>query len=282
MTATELEELRVLRERAYGPDADIHDDADALQRLRQLEESARPSVEATPSAPEPATTPDEAADTSSTEDATGVPEVAGEEDEASAPPVPARRLARAIAFARSTRGGRILAGAAILVVVLVVAATALTVVQRVQTAPLAPNAEQVVRLGVDANFAAPKFLDGARPDGGQLLGYREYGGLRAVLIPHGGFWYGPGTGVCVVVMQAADVAASTDNSFPGSIWGGCAAGAFPATAQFVVTADASEEVRSMFPIGTALQFIYDNNTGEVVLFRLPPPGDGTAAGTPAP
>ena len=38
--ATQADELRMLRARAYGPDADIHDDAAALDRLRELEERA--------------------------------------------------------------------------------------------------------------------------------------------------------------------------------------------------------------------------------------------------
>ena len=41
------EELRVLRERAYGPDADIHDDPSALARLHELE-SADASAEPAP------------------------------------------------------------------------------------------------------------------------------------------------------------------------------------------------------------------------------------------
>ncbi|MCW3493048.1 hypothetical protein [Microbacterium sp. SSM24] len=49
------EELRVLRERAYGPDADIHLDPVALARLRELE-SVVTATDAAPSAP-PALTP---------------------------------------------------------------------------------------------------------------------------------------------------------------------------------------------------------------------------------
>jgi hypothetical protein len=38
------DELRALRERAYGPAADIHEDPQALLRLRELEELSRPSA----------------------------------------------------------------------------------------------------------------------------------------------------------------------------------------------------------------------------------------------
>ena len=40
------DELRLLRARAYGPDADILDDPEAMRRLRELEEQARLAGEA--------------------------------------------------------------------------------------------------------------------------------------------------------------------------------------------------------------------------------------------
>ena len=46
------EELRALRARAYGPDADIAGDADAIARLRALEVAARPAGEPRPVADE--------------------------------------------------------------------------------------------------------------------------------------------------------------------------------------------------------------------------------------
>src|SRR6478609_4784199 len=48
MDAAARAELEVLRRRAFGPDADIHDDPAALARLIELEDLARPAV---PSAP---------------------------------------------------------------------------------------------------------------------------------------------------------------------------------------------------------------------------------------
>jgi hypothetical protein len=53
-TEPPLDELRALRERAYGRDADIQDDPDALARLRELEaqvSSATPSMPAESAAP---------------------------------------------------------------------------------------------------------------------------------------------------------------------------------------------------------------------------------------
>jgi hypothetical protein len=52
-------ELRALQRRAYGPDADIHTDPDALARLRELEEAATPPAGAAePAAVEESPTPD--------------------------------------------------------------------------------------------------------------------------------------------------------------------------------------------------------------------------------
>jgi len=58
MDAAARAELEALRRRAFGPDADIHDDPAALERLIELEDLARPAVpnvpaEATPAASEP-------------------------------------------------------------------------------------------------------------------------------------------------------------------------------------------------------------------------------------
>lgn len=46
LDAAGMRELAALRRRAYGPDADIHDDPDALARLVELERLARPSADA--------------------------------------------------------------------------------------------------------------------------------------------------------------------------------------------------------------------------------------------
>ncbi|MEZ3161506.1 hypothetical protein AB1K54_13330 [Microbacterium sp. BWT-B31] len=57
-------ELAALRRRAYGPGADIHDDADALARLQALESLTRPAPRdavATPARTEPAAVPEPAA-----------------------------------------------------------------------------------------------------------------------------------------------------------------------------------------------------------------------------
>lgn len=48
------DELAALRARAYGPDADIHTDPEAVARLRALEHDARRAPDAAPASPAPA------------------------------------------------------------------------------------------------------------------------------------------------------------------------------------------------------------------------------------
>jgi len=62
MDAGDRAELDALRRRAYGQDADIHDDADALVRLIELEDLARPAVSDTPRHPQPPAVPEGDAD----------------------------------------------------------------------------------------------------------------------------------------------------------------------------------------------------------------------------
>jgi hypothetical protein len=274
MGSTELEELRLLRERAYGPTADIHDDTAAMERLRELEDIARPAAPPPPTdvpVDRAAPAPDLRAQTGEGEEADRAPEGV---DEASAPSARARRRrpfpGRLTAYAKTRRGARVLLWAGTLLVTLAVALAAVTVVQRVSGAPLRPEAEQVARLASDDRFETPAFFGSRGPDGPAFRGYREFAGLRAIVALDGGYFFGPSADECMYVMQSDDLAAATGDGFPGQLWLGCAAGDFPATAQFVITADNTEEVRTEFPIGTALQFVYDSATDEVVVFRLAP------------
>ncbi len=291
MSDTEQDELRLLRARAYGPDADIEQDAAALRRLHDLEAEARSvddewtstaasSVAAQGAAHGPDTGAAREPGVASTdpgEDGNDHPvteddaaERAGDEHAAADPPPPMRRWGRSVlAFVRTRRGARVSIAVASALIVLIVAVVVLTVVQRVQTAPLLSGAAQVARLDVDDRFEVPDFYSGGRDEGVGLRGYEEFAGLRAMVSPQD-FAYSPTGGQCIIVIQTRDLAAATDNSFPGRQWGGCGAGAFPATTQFVVTSDFSDETRDAFPEGMAVQFVYDPVSDEVVVFQAPP------------
>ena len=102
MDAAARAELEVLRRRAFGPDADISDDAVALARLIELEELARPAVASVPAetAPQASEPPDLAP-------AAATPLLAS-------PPLSPRRRLRAVR-------GTILAGAAAAAVIVTAA-----------------------------------------------------------------------------------------------------------------------------------------------------------------
>ena len=55
---------------------------------------------------------------------------------------------------------------------------------------------------------------------------------------------------------------------------GCAAGPFPATASREVELDSPGELRADFPVGTALQFVWDGTA--VAVFAADPPAPTSA------
>jgi hypothetical protein len=141
-------------------------------------------------------------------------------------------------------------------------ATVLTLVERVQTDPLQVGASQVARLGADEGYEIPPFF-------GSVAGahaYEQFHGLRTVT-GSTGFVYGGADGsTCLTIYLESSVTESTD-SFNGPIFGGCAAGGFPPIVQFSVdTQDLPADLRSEFPEGTGLQFVYDAEHDEVVVF----------------
>lgn len=263
------DELRVLRERAYGPTPDIHLDPGALNRLRELERRGGPR---------------------------GVPPVEERDDsraslldagqDAGDPPDPgadATADADAIATQTTPRPGRlrhllrlrprrstvlITLGVALFTVAAVVT---LTVVQRVQTDPLQVGAIQVARLGSDPSFDAPVALNGGSP----TEAYHDFHGIRAVVVEVNSTGYvgsstaQPGT-KCMVIYQP-DLLTATDEggySYSGQLFvTACAAGAFPAAAAFTITDTAPESLRYAFAPDTALQFVYDESNDEVVVFK---------------
>jgi hypothetical protein len=248
------DELRALRERAYRRDSDIHLDPESLMRLRELE-SRRGRAE--PEAAEPETAI-EAAEPETTED-----DVAPV-DEASRPParwVPLlRRFARWLSGLRRSTVLIALGSAAVIALI----ATALVLVERVQTDPLQVGAVQVARLTVDQGYDLPPFFSGFDGDG--VNAYTQFHGLRAVT---NALIFSPAAAngsTCLTVYAESDVTDSPD-SFSGPLFGGCGAGAFPAIVQFSVDVEQlPEDLVAAFPETTGLQFVYDSEHDEVVVF----------------
>jgi hypothetical protein len=244
---SEDDELRALRERAYGRDPDIHLDPDSLERLRELE-STRVAV--TPDAVEQA------------DDVTADPPEPEVEPHDTLPrPTPGWIL-----WVSGLRRSTVLVAAGVILVAAALT-TALVLVQRVQTDPLQVGASQVARLGVDESYEIPGFFVGAGAESEIAThAYQAFHGLRAVT-GSGGFVFGSSPdSTCLNIYPQANITATAD-SFSGPLFGGCAAGDFPAIVQFTVgVADLPQDLVSTFPDSTGLQFVYDKEHDEVVVF----------------
>jgi hypothetical protein len=271
MREADDDELRELRRRAYGPDADIHTDHSALDRLRELEGagSERPAhidVDANHEAPaSPLPARDEVPVDAEPPDAPASDaSVEGESPARSA----LRRLAR-LTRAAARRVSRLRRSTVLIMLGLAVVAalisTALVLVQRVQVDPLQSGAKQVARLSIDPAYEAPAFFQYGI-DSSTVLGFAEFHGLRALVTPGGVFGHGSDSD-CLVLYSSADLEGSDSTSFSGLLVGGCAAGGFPPMTQFLVDAQGlPAELTTAFPTATALQFVYDSANQEIVVF----------------
>lgn len=260
-----LRELRELRARAYGPDADLGGDPAAHARIAQLEErvraaeKARASVEQSeiPVTPPPPTS------------ATPVSEGDGVWDErAPAPPPKApssdEQVDRPEQHTTPTLRARIrptrpvaLAWAASLAAAIVVTALVVSGVNGLRAVSAPNGARQVATIG-----------DGERVDDGPANAWfgaegarsYEFLGLTVLTVDEPGD-EAPQTCIAVVPTDSVNF---QDRTFSGQVYSGCGVGAFPATAEFTVEAVAPLELRALFPVGTSLQFALVGD--EVVVF----------------
>ena len=243
-------ELQRLRARAYGPDADIHDDPRALRRLKELEDlqsagdlpsaeeaggddavAAEVTLPATAGEPgvdhEPATDPREG-DDSPVEDA--------------APAKPRRRL-----------GAKWVAAiwvASLIMVALIAGATALAAVP---PPPTTTGARHIATLQESPAFVWPQFL-GEEP--ADARGYEDFYGLTPIAADFS--FMASSTDTCIALVPSAQLAPESRPDLLESI-PGCGAGAFEATVQIVVRGELPPQLLSEFPEGTALQFVLDGS-----------------------
>lgn len=235
-----IAELRRLQLRAYAPDGDIQGDESALRRLEELEHLRRaaaltPAEDALDGSP----AVDDSAD--------------GDEDlEPPAASAPAESVAPARGHGR--RWWAVLWAASLIVVAVVVGGTALSAAPR---APLAAGAHYVATLAEDPDFTWPEFLGDPQ---GEATGFRDFLGLTAVMVD-GGLW-GARADKCLLLLTTEHVQPDTE-SYNGQIFSGCGAGAFPATVEMLVAADAPAPLLQRFPEGTALQFVLDGSRIDV-------------------
>ncbi|MDR6692194.1 hypothetical protein J2X55_003136 [Microbacterium sp. 1154] len=233
------DELAALRRRAYAPGADISSDPAALQRLIELESRSSDDV-----VPAPSEVEEDPVDPS------------GVDEPADAP----RRRFR---MPRLRRSMTILLTAAALVVAC--AATALVVVQRVQTDPLQAGATQIARVSPDSAFVVPSVLFRGVTSG--VTAYAEWQGFRFITYPS--VIGGDDTARCLTVWQPDLLDASSNgSSYDGEIFTqACGAGPFPANVVALLRETTPERSRTEFPPDTALQFVYDAANDEVVVFQ---------------
>jgi hypothetical protein len=266
----------MLRARAYGPSADIHDDPAALRRLRELEAQAAP--------PAPSPTSHAAAPTVSP-----APEAAPPVDESAAsaplPPLPTVPAATAAAHRRDrlTEPTVTIAGASEaatpapdgataprrwllspgfallwLVSLIAVAAVAAGVtLAATWIAPIAQHADarQIATLSPDPAFDWPKALGDRNPDMASD-GY-AFHGLTVIRMTQ------PFDGSdkpidCLLAYVSGDADADAEY-FPGPVYNGCGAGSFAPTVQLRVEKSMPAELKKVAPAGTSLQFVLDGD-----------------------
>ncbi|MDQ1175515.1 hypothetical protein QE416_000251 [Microbacterium sp. SORGH_AS 421] len=234
------EELRLLRARAYGPEADIADDPVAVSRLRDLEELERedrlPTAPRTPPAPPAGSSAAAASAQHDEEDETDEEEIRRER-----PPL-VRSKRRLWAWAISLA----------VVAALASAATAMSVSFVPVTATA--RAPQVDTLVPDPDSSAPAVF-GERT--GAERGYENYYGVAAFTgrAPTDAT---DNRNPCLYLLDADEVDTDDTRGFRGNfVYGGCGAGVFPATVQFVVADGMPDAFIQRFPIGTSVQFVFD-------------------------
>ncbi|MBN9213206.1 MULTISPECIES: spermidine/putrescine ABC transporter permease [unclassified Microbacterium] len=262
MDAALMTELQALRARAYGRDATVALDSAESERLHELERTLRGE---TPATPEPAAMPDRppVPGMPAALAAAGAPRASAEPDPL--PDDPVRPAPRPI------RSGWIIAWAASVLVVAVgvgslVFALALASIRPVSTAT---GAQQVATLSepIDPPRWAMDWFGQTDPP--VVYSYR---GLVVMPTPTGVFSDGEH---CIFVAPWNGIDEST-GAINGPIYSACAAGAFPATVQFVIDDSAPDDLRSEFPDGTALQFVLRDDVVGVFVSEAAPSPNPTA------
>lgn len=236
-------ELRRLRARAYGPDADIAGDSAASARLSALEELERRERSSPPRPTPVPNIPVEPVASLVDDDAEGDGEAEVEDDE-----VPRERRP----LVRSRRQVWAWAISLAVVTALASAATALSVtflpVSNSEGAP------QVGTLESDPEMETPAIF-GERT--GAERAFKDFYGVTAFV----GFAQVDSTenrSPCVYLLETAEVSLRGARGVAGNfVYGGCGAGIFPATVEFVVAEGMPEAFVERFPIGTSVQFVFD-------------------------
>ncbi|MCK6067397.1 MULTISPECIES: hypothetical protein [Microbacterium] len=236
------EELRTLRARAYGPSPDIHADAVAVARLEELEAAAR-QRDAGP----PARAANTEVERVAPAEAVAAPETElFPEATASAPPAspPARRA--------RPRWAAVLWPVSV-VAALSAGAAATSLAMPLVSRDAGAGASQVTTLQPDPGFEWPEGLFGPPTDDAQ--GFADFLGVTAIASSRGAYQPG-GDSACLLLIPTEDLAKQPETGFTW-VHSGCGAGPFPAAVALTVDGQMPESLRDRFPVGTALQFVFD-------------------------
>jgi hypothetical protein len=263
-------ELEHLRRRAYGPQADIHLDSRALERLRELEgaQNAARVAEAGETFESKDTVETVSPAAAHTVDNSDPVDEAPESVD-DAPPARSARdiLGGWIRRISKLRRSTVVIGLAAVACVVAVVVT-LTLVQRVQTDPLQTGATQIARLQPDSGYRIPDIFGGPGGGNGNAQAFEKFHGLRVVVTAIRQTEASRVTGDCLSIYLEADVTDPSSNSFTGPFFNGCGAGRFPPIEQFDLRSQQELPVglRDALAPWVALQFVFDKRDDEVVVF----------------
>ena len=252
MDAVDHAELVELRRRAYGPGRDVA--AGDLDRLRTLEEravAASTAADAGPAA-ESEAEPVAGTDARADPDPGAGPALAAPGDRPDGEPTSGPRTS-----ARRRRRVGVLWAASL------AAAVAGTAVLGSTLA--APPGREVAVVRLDPDLPLPEHMRDWF--GGAETGSAPFHGLTVVRLANDMSAF-PDRGRTCLSIQPARAAMGTTEG------GGCSAGRFGASAQLVVNFGAPEELREVYPVGTALLFDLRGDSVHVRaddLARLPTP-----------
>ena len=270
MDTASLDELRVLRARAYGPQADIDQDPAALRRLHELETLHSATVSAAPATPrEPAVAPvvgaaEPARAATPSPPAPGAAESAapaGEPTSAEPSALPRDDSSADVVPSGKPRKRRISRAVAVLWALSVVAAAALAAGVTYATTSMAPvstssGAPQIATLESTSLIELPSGWFGAGPSSRVF----EFYGLTLFESSQGYGFDGTGCFTVVATEQLpADPSAADAWTMNTPVYSGCRVGDFPATVQFSIGSNAPQELRDRYPDGSSLQFVFDGD-----------------------
>lgn len=279
------EELRTLRARAYGPHADIANDPVAAQRLHELEglRAARRAESMNADAASPVAVdvvpvdermPDELTPGLSDLDALFpvVPELPSSTELPASPQLPASAehpvAAEETTTPQEPAGPRRYRGRTLWFAAATAAALSAGVTYAVVSfAPVSASsgAPQISTLAPTNAIEVPVGFIGAAEDSPVF----EFHGMT--LFVGGGFGGAAAPGAaCLVALDTDQIPAVADFdssgwSIDGNVYSGCGVGAFPATVEVPITAEAPGDLTAAFPDGTALQFVLDGDRVGVFL-----------------